>query len=77
MKAIEFDEVNVTFAKDQEEYQQLPAYLSKDGEMVSCFQLTPEEITKVNETGLIWLSVMTFNDPLQPLLLTTEKPELS
>lgn len=77
MKPIEFDEVNVTFAKDQEEYNELPAYRSKDGEVVTCFQLTPEEIAKVSETGLLWLSVLTFNRPLQPLLLTTEKPELT
>jgi hypothetical protein len=77
MQAIEFDEVNCVFAKDQDEYTELPAYLSKDGEMVSCFKLSPLELAKINESGLLWVSVLTFNNPLQPLLLSTDKPELT
>jgi hypothetical protein len=76
MKPIEFDEVNVVFAKDQDEYTPLPAYCSQDGEVVTCFKLSEEEKEKVAKTGILWLSVLTFNHPLQPIMLSTDKPEI-
>lgn len=77
MKAIEFKEVNVRYAENQEEYETLPAYKQENDErglMVCCFELSPEELTEINKDGKIWLSVLTFNNPLQPVLLQTECP---
>lgn len=76
MKPIKFEGVNVTFGANQPEYLPLPAQrLPGDcGQIVTCWELSPEEIKQVQRTGKIYLSVLTFNNPLQPVLLTTEKP---
>lgn len=79
MNLIEFPEQNVVVAKDQPQYRPMPAHKLKDdvsGRVVFCWKLTPEEIEAVVKTGEIWHTVMTFNQPLQPQLLTVEKPEL-
>jgi len=75
MKPIEFEGVNVVYGKDQEEYMPLPAEKSETGQVITCWELTPEEIKQVQERGKIWLAMLTFNQPLQPVLLSTEKPE--
>ncbi|MBU2685696.1 MAG: hypothetical protein KKF27_20835 [Gammaproteobacteria bacterium] len=74
MKIIKFRECNVTFAEDQPEYLPLPALKMPDGQVISCWNLTIIERLKVLLTGKIWLSVLTFNKPLQPLLMATDKP---
>lgn len=76
MKPIKFPEVNVTYAEDQPEYQPLPVFRQRDGIVVSCWELTDEEIEKIKESKQIFLSVMTFNQPLQPLFLTAHKEEV-
>lgn len=38
------------------------------------WQLSPEELERVKETGTIHLSMQTFNQPLQPVLLTVDLP---
>lgn len=76
MKPKEFPEVNTIYAKDQPEYQPLPVFKDGKGTVVSCWKLTDEEIINIAKNGYIWLSVMTFNQPLQPIFLTTEKNEV-
>jgi len=78
MKPIEFKEQNVIFAKDQPEYQPLPAFKSDSstGEVVSCWQLSFKERLYVLFTGKIWLNLMSFNKPLTPSFLTTKKSEV-
>lgn len=72
MKPIIFPGVNVVYAEDQTEYLPLPVMrLPVNGNAISCWQLTKEEIDAVNETGCIFLSQWTFNQPLQPVLLTS------
>jgi hypothetical protein len=73
MKAIEFKEQNVVYAKDQPEYLPLPAYKSKDGVVVCCWELSFKERLRVLITGKLWISMLTFNKPLQPVLLETDK----
>lgn len=75
MKAKKFNEVNVIYGEGQPEYLPLPAHKTEAGEVTTCWELSPEEIKQVQETGVIWLSMLTFNQPLQPVLLRTEKPE--
>ncbi len=74
MEVVKFKECNVTYAQDQPEYLPLPAFRSKEGEVVSCWSLSFFDRLKVLLTGKIWLSVLTFNRQLQPLLMGTTKP---
>lgn len=68
MVPIEFPEQNIVFAKDQDEYQTMPAFKStcELGEVTSCLQLTDEEIKEVVRTGKIYYTQLTFNDGYNP-----------
>lgn len=72
MTPIEFAHQNTVFAKDQPEYNPLPSHRNEAGDVTTCWQLTEEEIDKIKETKQIFLSVKTFNQPLQPLFMTTD-----
>ena len=78
MKLTEFPEQSVVFAKNQAEYQPLPAYRFNDaqGRIACCWILTWPERFKVLFSGKLWHQVLTFDQPLQPQLLTVEKPEM-
>lgn len=67
MKPIEFEGHNIVYAKDQKEYIPLPAFRDKDGGVVTCWELTPEERLEIFNTGKLWLKTLTFNQPLQPI----------
>lgn len=75
MQPKKFNEVNVIYGEGQPEYLPLPAHKTESGEVTTCWELSPEEKKQVQETGVIWLSMLTFNHPLQPVLLKTEKPD--
>ena len=77
MNLVEFKEQTVVFAKDQPEYKPLPAWKRKNdvtGEIVCCWSLSIGERIAVLFSGLIWHSILTFNQPLQPQLLSVDKP---
>lgn len=76
MKPIEFKEHNVVFGKDQPEYMPLPALKFEDGTVITCWKLSWKEAIRVLFTRKIWLSVLTFNNPLQPTLLETDEKTL-
>lgn len=78
MTPIKFPEANVTFAKDQPEYQPLPAFKknSPQGEVVSCWKLSLKERLRILFTGKLWVSLYTFNNPLTPSFFTTKKEEV-
>lgn len=78
MKPVEFTEQNVVFAKDQPEYQPLPAFRndSVQGEVVSCWQLSFSERLRILITGKLWVSLMTFNKPLTPSFFSTKKSDV-
>ena len=76
MKPIEFPEQTDLIAKDQDEYQTLPARITDDGQVISCWQLSFKERMRLLFTGKLWLSVWTFGSALQPLYPTTKKEEL-
>ena len=78
MKPIQFKEQTVIFAKDQPQYQQLPALKikSNEGEVISCWNLSFTERLRVLFTGKIWLSLMSFNKPLTPSFLSTKKDDV-
>lgn len=78
MKPVEFKHQNVVFAKDQPEYQPLPALRieSPTGEVVSCWKLSFKERVKIVFTGRVWLSLMSFNKPLTPSFLAVNRKEV-
>ena len=73
LKAKDFSESNLVYAKDQKEYSPLPVHYSKNGEVTSCWELNDEQIEKIKETKCLWLHVLTFNQPLQPLAMSVDK----
>jgi hypothetical protein len=77
MQLIDFPEVTQVIAKDQPEYRPLPAYRyanDPQGRIVCCWKLTWRERFEVLFGGVVWHQILTFNKPLQPQLLATEKP---
>jgi hypothetical protein len=79
MKLIEFKEQTVVIAKDQPEYEPLPAHVfegESTGRIACCWKLTWWERIKLLFTGRVWHQVLTFGRSLQPQLLTVEKPDM-
>ena len=75
MTPVAFPGHNVTFAKDQPEYLPLPAHRSEDGEVTSCWSLSWRERLRLLWSGRFYITLMTFNGPLQPILPRAEWPE--
>jgi len=76
MEPKKFKESNVVFAENQEEYTPLPAFKDESGIVVSCWNLSFRERLRLLFTGSLWVSMMTFNQPLTPMFLTTIKKEV-
>jgi len=78
MELIEFEEQTVVIAKDQPEYLPLPAHQFNDeqGRIAFCWKMTWRERIRVLFTGLLWQQVLTFNQPLQPQMMETIKPDM-
>lgn len=77
MKAVKFPESNLVVAEDQPEYLPLPAFAdTQKGIMTFCWELSWSERISLLLTGKLWHQVMTFNRPLQPQLLSVDKPKL-
>lgn len=77
MKLIAFPEQTIVIAKDQPEYQPLPAFQYADdpeGKIAFCWQLSWRERLKFLFIGKLWHQVRTFHEPLQPQMLSLEKP---
>lgn len=60
----------IIYAKDQPEYQPLPAIRTPGGMVVSRWTLTDAERKRVAEGEDIFLCLYTFNQPLQPVRLS-------
>lgn len=76
MKPIEFSEQNTVYAKDQPEYTPLPVLKNEEGDVVSCWELSEEEIKQIVETKQLYIKVKTFNHPLQPIFCSVLKDDL-
>ncbi len=75
MTPIKFKGYNVIYAENQsDDYLPLPACRFKEGEVITCWKLSFVERLNILFKGKLWLSVLTFNRRLQPLLLTIKKP---
>lgn len=80
MKLVEFPEQTTVFAKNQPEYLPLPAHKFEgdpQGRIAFCWRMTWRERFKVLFTGMLWHQVLTFDQPLQPQLLETDKPDMA
>lgn len=67
----------VTFAADQPEYEPLPAWRTDDGTVITRWSLTWRERIRLLFGRPIWLYVLTFGAPLQPVLPTLDPPPAS
>lgn len=67
----------VVYAKDQPEYIPLPAYRTDDGMVVTRWKLSIGDRLRLLIGGSLWLSVLTFNRPLQPVKLDSQCPVAS
>lgn len=79
MKPIKFKDANIVYGANQPEYMPLPAQRvgkEQTGQINTCWKLTKEEKAAVAKTGKIWVSVLTFGQPLQPVLVSVGKPEV-
>lgn len=65
-----------TFAKDQPEYKQLPAVRFDDGYVLTRWTLSWKERISLLLGGSVYLGILTFNNPLQPVKLTTDLSEV-
>ena len=74
MEIVTFEQCNVVYAENQPEYLPLPSHKSKDGTVTSCWGMSIKERLKVLWTGRIYLQVLTFNHPLQPLRMGISNP---
>lgn len=79
MEPIKFDGVNVVFGKNQLEYAPLPAERvgnPETGQIITCWELSADELKKVQETGKIYVSLLTFGRPLSPMFISVDKPDV-
>lgn len=80
MKPIPFKQQNQIIAKDQPQYLPLPAHIGYINEehnypcVTFCWQLSLKERIKILFNGILWHRVITFRQPLQPVLLDLNKP---
>ena len=76
---IDFAERNVEIAKDQPQYRTLPAFVDPDdpyGHRITCWQVSYRDRLKLLLTGRLWVDVMSFNQPLQPLFFSVNKADV-
>lgn len=65
----------VIFAKDQPEYNPLPAEVTPAGAVVTRWAPTAEERALLVAGVDVYVSQLTFGTPLQPLLVTVGPPQ--
>ncbi len=74
MNVVAFKECNTIYAENQPEYLPLHCHRSEDGKVTSCWKLSVIERLKVVFFGKLYLQILTFNKPLQPLKMMGSKP---
>lgn len=63
------------YAKDQPEYLPLPSRVDSSGTVVTCWKLSLGERLKILFRGTFYLTLLTFNRPLQPIRCSIDAPE--
>lgn len=74
MVPVKTKDTNIIYGENQKEYLPLPAFKNTSGDVVTCWELTDEEIEQVIATKKIFLFIKTFNNPLQPVSIHTKNP---
>jgi hypothetical protein len=74
MTPIKFPQANITIAENQPEYFPLPALVTQEGMVITAWVLSDVEVNMLAETRLLWLKMLTFGQPLQPIMPQTENP---
>jgi hypothetical protein len=69
-----YEQHETLYAKDQPEYQPLPALVTEGGQVLSRWELSDDEMAIVIQTRSIYLLMATFNQPLTPVMLAVENP---
>lgn len=69
--------VNANIAENQDKYQTLHAHYVPGpcGAMCFALELSDEEIRQLQETKRLYVNVLTFNNPMQPLYITVDPKE--
>ena len=62
------------YAKDQSEYNPLPVWRDEDGTVLSRWHCDWRERLRILTTGDVYLWQMTFNQPLQPVVMQADRP---
>ena len=66
----------LTFAKDQPQYIPLPALKFQDGLVVTRWGLSFWERVNILFGGSVYLGLLTYNNPLQPIRISTSVEEV-
>lgn len=76
MKPLYFKGYNKVYAKDQKPYIPLPVYEDdvQGGRVLHCWKLTLKERIIVLLKGTLWIKVLSFHKPLQPISPTVNSP---
>ena len=76
MKALEFKEQNLVYAKGQPQYLPLPCHRQADGTATFGFELDFTELIKITRSKEIHLTILAFFTPIQPMRISINKPAL-
>ena len=77
MLPVKFEGANAIIGAAQaEHFEPLPAQVFKDkeGVVLTFWQFSDVDKARINKGEPIWLATQTFGRPLQPVLLTTDRP---
>ena len=76
MKPIYFKEHNKVYAKDQPQYLSLPVYEDDEqgGRVFHCWGLSLKERLQILFRGKLWVMVLNFHQPLQPIKFLVRNP---
>lgn len=74
ISATEFEQQNAEFGVNQKEYRNLPAFLDKSGDVVTCWKVPLKHRVAILFTGRFFIWQRTFNKPLNPILPLSVNP---
>ena len=77
MIPVNFEEANDILRAENPEILPLPVEIipGRSGQINTCWELSKEEVERIQETGLIWLSVLSFGRAIPPICLSVDRPE--
>lgn len=78
MIATDFQGANCLLAMGQDEYEPLYVHVNPEtgeGRVTCCFRLSDAEVDEIVRTRTLWHTQLTFGNPFQPVLLSTQRPD--